>query len=121
MKIVSKPALALLGFILMTSTAVAGEECPIIDVVVGKLKAGVSEKKFLADSSILDGHLRKQKGFISRMLFKVSETSQWMDILCWKSEEEGKKAVEVVHSTPACNVFLGHWEEKYELFHGTRK
>ncbi len=114
-------SMMLLGLTLIASISFADEKCPVIDVVVGKLKAGVNETKFLADSTILDIHLKKQKGFISRKFFKIPESNQWMDILCWKSEEEGKKAVEVVHATPACNTFLGQWEEKYELYHGIRK
>lgn len=121
MRVKFKSVLLLIGFVFIESTAFAGEKCPVIDVVIGKLKPGIDEKKFLADSTVLDIHLKKQKGFISRKFYKVPETNQWMDILCWKTEEEGKKAVEVVHATPACNTFLGQWEEKYDLFHGIQK
>ena len=108
----------MLSLAFTASVSLADEKCPVIDVVVGRVKPDTNEKKFLADSLVLDIHLKKQKGFISRKLYKIPETNQWMDVLCWKSEEDGRKAVEVVHATPACGTFLGQWEEKHELYHG---
>lgn len=101
-------------------SAYAGSDnCPVAEVAIGKLKPSTNEKTFLKDSKELDKHISKMKGFISRRFYKIEQTNQWMDIVCWKSEADAKKAAEEVHKIPACNSYLAHYTDKPDLFvHG---
>lgn len=93
--------------------------CPVVEVAIGKLKPQTDQAAFLRDSKELDNHIKKMKGFISRRFYKIESTGQWMDIVCWRSESEAKKAAEEVHKIPACNSYLGHYTDKTDLFvHG---
>lgn len=101
-------------------SAYAGsDKCPVAEVAIGKLKPNTNEKTFLKDSRELDKHISKMKGFISRRFYKIEQSNQWMDIVCWQSETDVKKAAEEVHKIPACNNYLGHYTDKPDLFvHG---
>lgn len=95
-------------------------ECPVVEVAIGKLKKGADISRFLVDSRAIDPEFKKMKGFISRRLFEIPETGQWMDILCWSSLEAAKAAAEKIHENAACGRYLSHLEEKPEVFvHGT--
>lgn len=98
------------------------DACPVAEVAVGKLKAGANVSRFLADSRALDGQIKKMKGFISRSFYEAPDTGQYMDIVCWRSVEDAKKAADEVHAIPACNAYLSHYREEPDLFiHGVRR
>ncbi len=97
----------------------AQDNCPVVEVGIGKLRPQADQTLFLKDSRNLGLHLKQMKGFISRQFYRIESTNQWMDIVCWRSEGEAKKAAEEVHKIPACNSYLGHYNDKPDLFvHG---
>ena len=66
----------------------------IVELTELRLLEGVDETSFLkAVQKAYYNFFRKQKGFISRNLLKA-EGNMWVDIMCWKSREEAKKAAD---------------------------
>ena len=66
----------------------------VVELVLFKLKEGVSEQHFLeASDEINTGFLSLQKGYISRKLVKKDDT--WADIVLWETMEDAMKAIEV--------------------------
>lgn len=73
---------------------------PVIEVVVLKLKEGVSDETFLQAAEALNPDLKNMPGFLKRELGKDAGGS-WVDILHWNSMDEFQKAMGAMSNKPS--------------------
>ena len=67
----------------------------VIELVLFKLKEGVSEEQFLkASDEVNTSFLSLQKGYINRKLAKNEDA--WMDIVLWETMDDAMNAAKLV-------------------------
>ncbi|WP_051303813.1 antibiotic biosynthesis monooxygenase family protein [Calidithermus chliarophilus] len=78
---------------------------PAIEVVVFKLKEGVSDEAFLQAAAALNPELKRMPGFLKRELGKDAGGT-WVDILHWSSLEAAMQALEGMADAPGMAPFM---------------
>ena len=101
-------------------TKIKGEtrmETKVIEVVIMKAKAGISEDEFLQAAKSVDETASKFPGFISRDLAK-DENGNWIDIVHWTDLDSAKKAAEEVMQSQTCGIWFGMIDEQsMKMYH----
>jgi hypothetical protein len=80
-------------------------EHPIVEVVLFRVKDGITDVEFLQQGAMVQGWVEHQPGFISRELLKTPD-HQWLDTLRWTSLELAEKAAEEILNDDHCTPFL---------------
>ena len=76
----------------------------VVEMVLMKLRTGVSEPAFLWAAEGTTAFLQACPGFIRRRLAKDAY-GQWVDYLEWETMDAARQAAERFHSDPAMVVF----------------
>jgi hypothetical protein len=91
----------------------------VLELVIFKLKEGVTREQFMATVDAVSDWLRAQPGFVSRELSYAESEAQWIDIVWWRSMEEARAAGQAALSAPACGPMFSLIEEDGALMlHG---
>jgi antibiotic biosynthesis monooxygenase (ABM) superfamily enzyme len=77
-------------------------EGKVLELVVFKLKEGVSREQFLGTNDAVSTWIGKQPGFISRELSYDAEGDRWVDVLWWDSMENAAAASELAMTSESC-------------------
>lgn len=90
-----------------------------VELVLFKLKEGVSEAQGLEAMTSLNDFVSKQAGFISRKLSKASNDS-WVDLVFWESMQAARQASELVMQSDDClEAFKVLDEKNMQMIHAT--
>ncbi len=77
-----------------------------IEIVTFRLKAGVTEKQFLAENSNVEkDHVAKQPGFISRETAR-GEDGEWLVVVHWRSVADADASMNSFSSAPGAGAFM---------------
>lgn len=82
-----------------------------IEVVLFRLKEGVSKQDFLAYASATQDSLSHLDGFIKRQLSETAE-GLWVDMVWWESYEKAMGGQESMMQVPAFMPFVESIDDK---------
>jgi hypothetical protein len=74
----------------------------VLELVVFKLKEGVSREQFLGTDDAVSTWISKQPGFISHELLYDAEGDRWVEVAWWKTMEEAHAAAELSMTSESC-------------------
>ncbi|MCE7986584.1 MAG: hypothetical protein DYG89_35880 [Caldilinea sp. CFX5] len=78
---------------------------PILEVVLFRAKAGVSDEQVLQGSAQIQPWLAGAAGYLKREVSK-NEDGQWVDIVHWRSLDEAQQAAEQLMAEPTAAAFM---------------
>ena len=74
----------------------------VLELVVFKLKQGVTREEFLATNDALSSWAKQQSGFISREQAYDAQGDRWIDLIWWKTIEDAHAASEAAMTSASC-------------------
>jgi hypothetical protein len=74
----------------------------VLELVVFKLKEGVSREEFLGTDDAVSTWISKRPGFISHELLYDAEGDRWIEVAWWKTMEEAHAAAELSMTSESC-------------------
>lgn len=83
---------------------------PVLEVVLFRIKDGITDAAFLKESTVAELWLEQQPGFISREVLK-NQDNQWLDTIRWASLELAKQSVPAMLNAETCKAFLSMMDE----------
>jgi hypothetical protein len=78
-----------------------------LELVVFKLKEGVSREDLLMTAEGVSDWIKKQPGFISRDLSYDAAGDRWIEVVRWGSLDEAHAASELAMSSESCRPMFG--------------
>lgn len=85
-----------------SATEVSG---PVVEIVQFTLHDGSAADDFLAAAAATEAALRRQPGFLRRILLR-DDTGGWTDLVEWRSRPEAEAAAQAMMSDPSFAPFL---------------
>ncbi len=83
---------------------------PVVEVVLFRVKDGITDSLFLREASVVQAWIEQQPGFLSRELMKTPE-NQWLDTVRWTSRELAESAGGKIMNEDHCKPFMGMIDE----------
>jgi len=74
----------------------------VLELVVFKLKDGVTREQLLATNDGVSAWAQRQSGSISRELSYDAEGDRWVDIVWWRSIEDAQAAAAAAMTSASC-------------------
>ena len=74
----------------------------VLELVVFRLRAGVSREQLLGTVDPVSEWIGEQPGFVSRELAHDEEGDRWIDVVWWESIEQAQAAAERAMSSESC-------------------
>jgi hypothetical protein len=74
----------------------------VLELVVFKLKDGVSRDELLATVDDVSAWIARQPGFISRELSHDAAGDRWIEVIWWKTLEDAHAAAELATTSASC-------------------
>jgi hypothetical protein len=74
----------------------------ILELVVFKLRDGVSRDRFLGTVDPVSDWIGRQPGFVSRELSYDADGDRWIDVVRWETMRDAKAAAELAMSSESC-------------------
>ncbi len=97
----------------------AAPEPKVLELVVFKLKEGVSREEFLRTVDPVSRWISRRPGFVSRELVHDAEGDRWVDVVWWKTLDDAKTAAEAAMSSESCAPMFGTIDmESTLMLHG---
>ena len=93
-------------------------EGKVLELVVYKLKEGVSDEQFLGTNGAVSSWISKQPGFISRELVYDGEGDRWVDVIWWETMEQAHAASELSMASECQPMFALIDMESALMLHG---
>jgi hypothetical protein len=84
-------------------TGVVDTGTRVLELVVYKLREGVSRDQFLGTNDAVSTWIRSQPGFISRELVYDGEGDHWVDVIWWETLEQAEAASERSMTSESCS------------------
>ncbi len=110
--------LFLIGVVLLISAYSIQAET--VEVVVFKVKDGVSEQSLLNSAKGMLSTLQSWDGFISRELIYIGNQN-WIDVVHWRDLKAARAAQQKAMESKSCLLFFSFLEEEgQQLFHGEK-
>ena len=92
----------------------------VLELVVFKLRDGVTREQFLATDGGVSRWAGEQPGFISRELSYDADGDRWIDVVWWRSLKVAQAAAERAMRSPSCAPMFSLIDEESTLMlHGT--
>ena len=85
----------------------ASDPHKVLELVVFKLRDGVSREQFLATVDGVSRWISRQPGFISRELSYDAEGERWIEVVWWRSIGEAHAAADLATSSESCRPMFG--------------
>jgi hypothetical protein len=73
-----------------------------LELVVFKLRDGVSREQFLGTVDAVSSWIRQQPGFVSRELSYDAAGERWIDFVWWRTMDDAHAAAERAMSSESC-------------------
>ena len=96
----------------------------VLELVVFKLKDGVSGDELLGTVDAVSEWIAKQPGFVSRELLHDAGGERWIDIVRWRGMDDAHAAAELAMSSESCapmfalidmeSMLMAHGEPRHE-------
>ena len=77
-------------------------EQKVLELVVFKLRQGVTREQLLATTDAVSAWAGEQPGFVSRELSYDAEGDRWIDVVWWRTLAEAQAASELAMTSEAC-------------------
>jgi hypothetical protein len=91
----------------------------VIELVVFKLRDGVTREQFLDTVDAVSEWAKQQPGFLSRELSYDAEGERWIELIWWATMEDALTAAEAAVSSESCAPMFGLIDEQStEMIHG---
>src|SRR5215218_2081852 len=74
----------------------------VLELVVFKLKEGISHERLLATGDAVSSWIKQQHGFISRELSYDAEGDRWIDLVWWRTIEDAQTAAAAAMTSASC-------------------
>ena len=74
----------------------------VLELVVFKLKPGVTREEFLATNDAVSNWAKQQPGFLSREQAYDAQGDRWIDVLWWNTIEDAQAASERAMTSESC-------------------
>ena len=92
----------------------------VLELVVFKLRDGVSREQLLGTVDAVSRWARSQPGFISRELSYDADGDRWIEVVWWRTMEEAHAAADLAMSSESCApMFAAIDMESTLMLHGT--
>lgn len=78
---------------------------PILEVVLFRAKAGVSDEQVLQGSAQIQPWLAGAPGYLKRTISK-DDNGQWVDVVHWRTLAEAHQAAEKLMAEPSAVAFM---------------
>jgi antibiotic biosynthesis monooxygenase (ABM) superfamily enzyme len=75
----------------------------VLELVVYKLRGGVSREQFLGTNDAASRWIREQPGFISRELVYDADGDRWVDVIWWETLDQARAASERSMTSESCS------------------
>jgi hypothetical protein len=79
----------------------------VLELVVYKLKNGISREQFLGTNDAVSRWISKQPGFVSRELVHDADGDRWVDVIWWETMENAHIAAELSQTSESCTPMFG--------------
>ena len=79
---------------------------PVVEVVLSRVKPGVTDQEVLEAADAIMDDVRSAGGFLRRELLKAGE-GEWIDVIHWQSMEDAHRAAAMVMARPAAARLQG--------------
>lgn len=73
-----------------------------LELVVFKLRPGVSKEDFLSTNDAVSTWIGQQPGFVSHELLYDAQDDQWIELAWWKSLEDATAAADRAMTSETC-------------------
>jgi Antibiotic biosynthesis monooxygenase len=93
---------------------------PVLELVVFKLKEGVTREQFLSTDEGVSRWIREQPGCLSHELLHDADGDRWIELAWWETMDEAHAAAEKAMTSETCAPMFGMIdEESSEMLHAT--
>jgi hypothetical protein len=90
----------------------------VLELVVFKLKEGVTREQFVGTDEAVSRWIREQPGFVSHELLHDADGDRWIELAWWETMEEAHAAAEKAMISETCApMFAMIDEESSEMLH----
>lgn len=79
---------------------------PVIELIIFKTKAGISDEALKEAAAKTTGVLQKMDGFLRREFSATDTGEQWADIVYWKDMNSAKQAAKAFLQEPDTQEFI---------------
>jgi hypothetical protein len=86
-----------------------------LELVVFKLKEGVSREQFLGTDGAVSAWISEQPGFISHELSYDAEGDRWIEVAWWRTMDDAKAAALKAETSESCAPMFTLIERETEL------
>ncbi|UQA90732.1 hypothetical protein [Streptomyces halobius] len=91
----------------------------VLELVVFKLKAGVTPEQLLGAVDAVSEWAGRQPGFVSRDLSYSSKDDKWIDVVWWRSLKDAQSAAHAAETSTECAPMFGLIDhESMLMLHG---
>lgn len=91
----------------------------VLELVVFKLREGVSREQLLGTVDAVSEWAARQPGFLSRELVHEQEGDRWIDVLWWRGMQDAQAAAVAAMQSESCAPMFGLIDEESTLMlHG---
>jgi Antibiotic biosynthesis monooxygenase len=92
----------------------------VLELVVFKLKEGVTREQFLSTDQGVSRWIREQPGFVSHELLHDADGDRWIELAWWETLREAHAAAEKAMTSETCAPMFGMIdEESSEMLHAS--
>ena len=74
----------------------------VLELVVFKLRDGVSREQIVGTAGAVSEWAAEQPGFVSRELAHDAEGDRWIDVVWWETMADAQAAAELAMSSESC-------------------
>jgi hypothetical protein len=82
--------------------ATSGEGRPVLELVVFKVKEGVTREQLLGTVDAVSIWARAQPGFVSRDLTYDAEGDRWVEIIWWATMADAEASAKAAETAEEC-------------------
>ena len=85
----------------------AGSGGKVLELVVFKLRRGVTREQLLGTVDPVSDWIGRQSGFVSRELSYDADGDRWVEVVWWRTLEEAQTAAELAVTSESCAPMFG--------------
>jgi hypothetical protein len=87
----------------------------VLELVVFRLREGVTREQFLATDEAVSGWISEQPGFVSHELLHDADGDRWVELAWWESMDEAHAAAENAMTSETCAPMFAMIDEESSL------
>jgi hypothetical protein len=87
----------------------------VLELVVFKLREGVTREQFLGTDDAVSGWISEQPGFVSHELLHDADGDRWVELAWWETMDDAHAAAERAMSSETCAPMFAMIDEQSSL------